>query len=118
LIIVFISTTRVATLIRRRRNVSNCTTRHIERLGIDTRRPNGFVKNLKIAALKYSRMTLDLALLSSSAQPETEPRGSCDFAARRLSGDLVKLASSNCVIAQRITFGTMINIDCLSGVCL
>src|ERR1019366_3603316 len=39
-IIVFISTMRAATLISRRRNVSNCATRHIERLGIDARRPH------------------------------------------------------------------------------
>src|SRR3982074_2688182 len=40
LALVFLSTTRAATLISRRRNVSNCATRHIERLGIDTRRPH------------------------------------------------------------------------------
>ena len=39
-IIVFISTTRAAILMRRRRNVSNWATRHIERFGIDTRRPH------------------------------------------------------------------------------
>ena len=37
---VFISTTRAAILIRRRRKVSNCATRHIERFGIDWRRPH------------------------------------------------------------------------------
>jgi hypothetical protein len=37
---VFISTTRAAILMRRRRNVSNWATRHIERFGIDTRRPH------------------------------------------------------------------------------
>ncbi|MGP0088752.1 MAG: hypothetical protein ACLPKB_02150 [Xanthobacteraceae bacterium] len=36
-IIVFISTTRAAILMRRRRNVSNWAMLHIERLGIDTR---------------------------------------------------------------------------------
>ena len=39
-IIVFISTTRAAILMRRRRSVSNWATRHIERFGIDTRRPH------------------------------------------------------------------------------
>ena len=39
-IMVFISTTRAAILTRRRRNVSNCATRHIERLGIDARSPH------------------------------------------------------------------------------
>ena len=39
-IMVFISTTRAAILMRRRRNVSNCATRHIERFGIETRRPH------------------------------------------------------------------------------
>ena len=38
--LVFISTTRAAILMRRRRNVSNWATRHIERFGIDTRRPH------------------------------------------------------------------------------
>ena len=37
---VFISTTRAAILMRRRRNVSNWATRHIERFGIDTRSPH------------------------------------------------------------------------------
>src|SRR5277367_1192556 len=40
-IIVFISTTRAAILIRRRRKVSNCATRHIECFGVDTRRIEG-----------------------------------------------------------------------------
>ena len=39
-IIVFISTTRAAILMRRRRKVSNWATRHIERFGIDTRSPH------------------------------------------------------------------------------
>jgi len=39
-IIVFISTTRAAILMRRRRKVSNWATRHIERFGIETRRPH------------------------------------------------------------------------------
>src|SRR5208337_1434825 len=39
-IIVFISTTRAAILMRRRRSVSNWATRQIERFGIDTRRPH------------------------------------------------------------------------------
>src|SRR5208283_2288928 len=39
-IIVFISTTRAAILTKRRRRVSNCAKRHIERLGIDSRRPH------------------------------------------------------------------------------
>ena len=39
-IMVFISTTRAAILMRRRRNVSNWATRHIERFGIDTRSPH------------------------------------------------------------------------------
>ena len=39
-IIVFISTTRAAILMRRRRNVSNWAMRHIERFGIETRSPH------------------------------------------------------------------------------
>jgi hypothetical protein len=39
LIIIFISTARAASLMRRCRNVSNCATRHIECFGIDTRKP-------------------------------------------------------------------------------
>ena len=39
-IIVFISTTRAAILMRRRRKVSNWAARHMERLGIETRRPH------------------------------------------------------------------------------
>jgi hypothetical protein len=39
-IIVFISTTQAAILTKRRRRVSNCATRHIDRLGIDSRRPH------------------------------------------------------------------------------
>src|SRR5579875_440332 len=37
LIIVFISTIRAATLIRRNRKVSNCATRNTERFGVDAR---------------------------------------------------------------------------------
>ncbi len=39
-IIVFISTTRAAILMRRRRRVSNWAPRHIERYGITSRRPH------------------------------------------------------------------------------
>ena len=39
-IIVFISTTRAAILIRRRRSVSNWATRHIERFGVEMRSPH------------------------------------------------------------------------------
>ena len=39
-IMVFISTTRAAILMRRRRKVSNWATRHLERFGIDMRSPH------------------------------------------------------------------------------
>src|SRR5271165_5601422 len=70
-IIVFISTTRAAILMRRRRNVSNWATRHIERFGIDFQR-NGEgkpkEKGRKIQAFTFHESGLFKGLHANSVK--------------------------------------------------